>query len=789
MSFKELNATFGVTSSSFQTNDLGVSGTASINVLETAKTTVINALVFRPSAVPGHVLTAIDTTGAVHWAPNTGAGQTGAGNVARVDAVYGNDLTGSIGGPAFLTIQAAITAVGATPGLTIWVFPGTYTLTAGITLPNGTALRGLNVQTCTVQMTGVTANTTLLTMGENCRVEDLTLLLTSSGHYNLVGIHLGGTSSVTAKLRTCVLSVNNSAAPTAGSSNVYGVLSDGTGTLGSASFSFNSLKGSTINVYSNGGGNKRGILINSSNIVTVRDLNVYVAPPVDVTSAGIYVGVETADPANLGSIQLRSATVGTTPPVYVASPGTIQLYTANDVLQTNPNTVSDPIYLASPGIQIGPGVDLVSKTSGGQPFSTYMYPQTIYWGMRGGLTTGTSGFMWPGTVPVTASGVFPDRSGVVGTFDIIATAYSTSGPTQGNITVNPSTTTTGIALNMPIVFASSWGPFVAATTYFVFTIADTTTIQVTATYGGPLFNTPTPAPVTPVTLTVYSNISITATAVNASNQITSITPSGFSMQIGYPIVFSNFLGYLNPLTTYYVFSVVSPTVFTVSETLGGPIFTTGVHTLTTASGLTSALASTAIVIVTSWASNGQITVSGTGRPASFIVTGMPVVFTSSFGGIVGGTRYWMLAVGGIPGRTAFQVTTTFQGATALTLSPGSGSVRAAVFTLYSPPAYYRIQQPFILSGLVTALNTPANLLSSASTSFSLTVFRTARGADLQTGLTIVPSYTQTYNNSTTIAQTYFNSTQIFAMGDRIHIYVTYVGSTTAHDLTVQLDFF
>ena len=789
MSFKELNATFGVTSSSFQTNDLGVSGTASINVLETAKTTVINALVFRPSAVPGHVLTAIDTTGAVHWAPNTGAGQTGAGNVARVDAVYGNDLTGSIGGPAFLTIQAAITAVGATPGLTIWVFPGTYTLTAGITLPNGTALRGLNTQTCTVQMTGVTANTTLLTMGENCRVEDLTLLLTSSGHYNLVGIHLGGTSSVTAKLRTCVLSVNNSAAPTAGSSNVYGVLSDGTGTLGSASFSFNSLKGSTINVYSNGGGNKRGILINSSNIVTVRDLNVYVAPPVDVTSAGIYVGVETADPANLGSIQLRSATVGTTPPVYVASPGTIQLYTANDVLQTNPNTVSDPTYLASPGIQIGPGVDLVSKTSGGQPFSTYMYPQTIYWGMRGGLTTGTSGFMWPGTVPVTASGVFPDRSGVVGTFDIIATAYSTSGPTQGNITINPSTTTTGIALNMPIVFASSWGPFVAATTYFVFTIADTTTIQVTATYGGPLFNTPTPAPVTPVTLTVYSNISITATAVNASNQITSITPSGFSMQIGYPIVFSNFLGYLNPLTTYYVFSVVSPTVFTVSETLGGPIFTTGVHTLTTASGLTSALASTAIVIVTSWASNGQITVSGTGRPASFIVTGMPVVFTSSFGGIVGGTRYWMRAVGGIPGRTAFQVTTTFQGATALTLSPGSGSVRAAVFTLYSPPAYYRIQQPFILSGLVTALNTPANLLSSASTSFSLTVFRTARGADLQTGLTIVPSYTQTYNNSTTIAQTYFNSTQIFAMGDRIHIYVTYVGSTTAHDLTVQLDFF
>jgi hypothetical protein len=264
------------------------------------------------------------------------------------------------------------------------------------------------------------------------------------------------------------------------------------------------------------------------------------------------------------------------------------------------------------------------------------------------------------------------------------------------------------------------------------------------------------------------------------------------MQIGYPIVFSNFLGYLNPSTTYYVFSVVSPTVFTVSATLGGPVFTTGVQTLTTASGLTSALASTAIVVATSWAANGEITVLGTGRPASFIVTGMPVIFTSSFGGaggIVAGTKYWMLAVGGVAGRTAFQVTTTFQGATAKTLTAGSGSVRAAVFTLYSPPAYYRIQQPFILSGLVTALNTPANLLSSASTSFSLTVFRTARGADLQTGLTIVPSFSQTYNDATTIAKTYFNSTQIFATGDRIHIYLTYVGTTTAQDVTVQLDFF
>ena len=700
--------------------------------------------------------------------------------------IYGNDLTAVIGGAPFSTIQAAITAIGATTGVTIWVLPGTHTLAAGITLPNGTALRGLNTQTCTVQMTSVTATTTLLTMGENCRVEDLTLLLTSTGHYTLVGIHLGGTTSVTSKLRTCVLSVNNASAPTAGASNVYGVLSDGTGTLGVSSFSFNSLKGSTINVLSNGGGNKRGVLINTNNIVTTRDLNIYVPPPVDVASTGIYVGVETADPSNLGSIQLRATTIGTTPPVYVASPATIQLYTANDILQTTPTIVTDPTYLKSPGIQMGPGVDLISKTAGGRAFSIYMYPQTIYFGLRGAITTGTSGFLWPGTVSVTAGGVFPDASGVIGTFNIVASAYSISGPSQGQLTL---TSSAGIAPNMPVVFDATWGPFASGTTYFVFTIVDSTTIMLTSTYTGvTAITTPTTASGS-TTITVYSNISITATAVDASNQIISITPAGFSLQVGYPIVFSNFLGYLLPSTVYYVFSVISPTVFTVSETLGGAIFTTGVHVLSTSSGLVSALASTAIVVVTSWASNGQITISGTGEPCSFVVTGMPVVFTSSFGGgIVAGTKYYMLKVGGNPGHTAFQVTPTFKGSAALTLTAGSGSIRAAVSTIYSPPAYYRIQQPFILSGIVTALNTAANLLSASSTSVSLTVYRTANGADLQQGLTIVPSYTQNFTDSTTIAKTYFNSSQIFGVGDRIHVYLTYVGSTTATDLTLQLDF-
>lgn len=323
------------------------------------------------------------------------------GNVLRVDAVNGNDATASVGGLPYLTVNAAISA--ATSGKTIWIMPGTYNLSAGITIPSNVSIRGLSLQTTTIQMTDVSANTTLVTMGENTRLEDCTLRLTSSGHYTLKGIVFPGTTSVTAKLRTCVVSVDNSAASSGGTSNVYGVECNGTGTLTSASFSFNCIKGSTINVLSNGGGNKRGILVSDTNIVTVRDTNIYVAQPTSTASTGSYVGVETNDGAS-GAIQLRSTTVGT------VTPTAGQSYTASDILQTTPSTITDPTYLASPGIQLGPGTDLVAKTAGGKGFSTYVYPTTLYYGLKGDLKTGGSpsgAYMWPGTQAAT-NNTFPD---------------------------------------------------------------------------------------------------------------------------------------------------------------------------------------------------------------------------------------------------------------------------------------------------------------------------------------------------------------------------------------------
>lgn len=328
------------------------------------------------------------------------------GNVAVVDTIYGNDSTGSVGGSPFKTVNKAVSSVSS--GQTVWIQPGTYTITSPIVLPNGVSMRGLSLQTVVLRA-DVTSSFTMLTMGENCRVEDLSLTLNCTGSTNnvvLKGIVFGGTSSQTSKLRVCVVTVNNSTMSRTLTSTVTAIEFNGTGSLNPSTFSFNSVKGSTINVISNGAGNKRGLLISNSNQVSTRDTNVYVATPSDTASTGSYVGVETNDtvssPNPVGSIQLRSTTVGVG--AFSSSP-----YTASDILQTKPATISDPTYLASAGIQIGPGTDLVTKSAGGFPFSSYVYPTIVYYGLKGDLRSGTAGYLWPGTQAVSA-GTFPDAT-------------------------------------------------------------------------------------------------------------------------------------------------------------------------------------------------------------------------------------------------------------------------------------------------------------------------------------------------------------------------------------------
>ena len=316
------------------------------------------------------------------------------GRTLVVDSVNGNDSTGAVNGLPFLTVEAALAAIvsGGLTGVTVWIAPGTYTLasaTTGLTIPDTCSLRGLSVQTTRIVMNASNpgGTVTMLVMGENSRVEDLTLTLNSSNATtNLVGINLPGSTSNTSKLRTAVMTVNNSGVPVGSTTNVYGILDNGTGVLGAASFSFNYTRGVTINVQSNGGGVKRGILVSTGNDVTFRDTNIYVAAPTNAASTGDYRGVETTNATS--SCQFRTCSI--------SGPSTTGGYTGSDILQTTPGTGN-----INYGIQLGPGCDLINKTAGGQPFTTYVTPTTLVYALQSNVVTGPR-YLWPGTL--TSSG-------------------------------------------------------------------------------------------------------------------------------------------------------------------------------------------------------------------------------------------------------------------------------------------------------------------------------------------------------------------------------------------------
>lgn len=239
-------------------------------------------------------------------------------------------------------------------------------------------------------------------MSEGSALEDLSLLMDVNSGTEITAIKFPGTTSQSSFVRNVSITINNLISFSA-TSNVIGVEFSGSGSaLTFASVPFENLISCSIEIKSNGSGNKRGILVSNSNQVAIRDSKIFVSQPVNTTSDGSYVGVETTN--NIGSIQIRSSSIG----VVVPTQG--QSYTASDILQTAPATITNPTYLASPGIQIGPGTDLVTKTAGGKGFSTFVYPTIIYYGLKGNIKTATNGvnaYCWPGTQLI-ASGSFPD---------------------------------------------------------------------------------------------------------------------------------------------------------------------------------------------------------------------------------------------------------------------------------------------------------------------------------------------------------------------------------------------
>ena len=154
-------------------------------------------------------------------------------------------------------------------------------------------------------MLGVTGNTTLITMGSSTRIENLTLnLTTSTAGVNLVGVYYPSTTSITGKMRVCVLNIYSTATD---GGNVYGVLADGTTTNPSTLLSTNAIQRTTVNVYSSTTGSARALYVTGACQFAVRD-SVYFAGQTGQTSTNInIIGVEVG---NTGAfVSLKTSTV------------------------------------------------------------------------------------------------------------------------------------------------------------------------------------------------------------------------------------------------------------------------------------------------------------------------------------------------------------------------------------------------------------------------------------------------------------------------------------------------
>lgn len=287
--------------------------------------------------------------------------QLNQGNTVLVDQVFGDDATGQREGRPFATVAAALAVAQA--GDAVIVRPGTYELAAGITLPTAVFLVG-NTSRVILQMTNVTADTTLVTMGVGSQLVGIRLILTSAEHHTLVGIDFPGATAASARATTIKLEIDNSGAG-AGDSDVIGVRSNGTGV--SPTY-FENLDNVNITVESIGGGTKRGILVGGANTFEATDTI--------VQAVGVGIGIETAD---------ASA-------VFIGQALIIDGADA-DISQT------------AGSLRVGGATDLANVDANGLGFGTLFHPNTLIFGDPAALPNGTR-FLYPGASPASATEVF-----------------------------------------------------------------------------------------------------------------------------------------------------------------------------------------------------------------------------------------------------------------------------------------------------------------------------------------------------------------------------------------------
>jgi hypothetical protein len=300
------------------------------------------------------------------------------GNTLTVDAVYGNDTTAATSRYTlpFLTINAALAL--ATTGQIVFLRPGAYQ--GPITIPTGVAIRGASTQVVSINALNVVAATTLVTMGTQTRLEDVTLNISSSSDVNLIGVDFPEGTPQTAKLRTMVINVTSTAT---GGPTILGIRSAGTSST--AQSSANAIRSCTINVYPSGTGINRCIYISAGNRFCARDTNIY------INGAGANnIGVETVHANAIA--ELKTCTVSS--------------------ITTNVDQTQHHDIFRSLGLIVLTFTDLYHNDAGLNSFTTTSEPSNIFFGIIGDMANNRRYYLVPGTVPIAS---LPNTSNVTWT--------------------------------------------------------------------------------------------------------------------------------------------------------------------------------------------------------------------------------------------------------------------------------------------------------------------------------------------------------------------------------------
>ena len=205
-------------------------------------------------------------------------------------------------------------------------------------------------------------------MGTNCRAENFTANLSSSGGYDLIGVDFPSGTSITGKLRNSIWTITST---TTGSPTIIGVRSAGTSST--AYSPPNAIQRSTINVISSSQGITRGILVSGANRFAVRDIVVY------ARGSGLsIIGVETTNASAV--FEAKTSTLGGT--------------------STGIGAAAYDIDRTSGTILIG-STDLLNNNASGNSFKPTQAPASFQFGVVNSLATNHRYYLLPGTTLAT----------------------------------------------------------------------------------------------------------------------------------------------------------------------------------------------------------------------------------------------------------------------------------------------------------------------------------------------------------------------------------------------------